>query len=73
MTLYAATQSSLLGFVQKGIAIREENQRIAPQGNGAIPGLATVAMAQMTELSLTMSLALGGNGTDVRKANAVSF
>lgn len=71
MTLYSATQASLLGFVQKGIAIREENQRIAPQGNGAIPGLATVAMAQVTELNLTMSLSLGANGTDVVKANQV--
>jgi hypothetical protein len=39
MTLYAATQASLLGFVTKGIQIREENQRIAPAGNGAIAGL----------------------------------
>jgi hypothetical protein len=30
-------------------------------------------MAQIAELSLTMSLALGGNGTDVVKANAVRF
>ena len=29
-------------------------------------------MAQMTELQLTMSLAMGGNGTDATKANAVS-
>ena len=34
---------------------------------------ATVAMAQVAELSLTVSLALGGNGTDVAKANAVRF
>jgi hypothetical protein len=71
-TLYSATQGSLLGFVTKGIAIRENNQKIAPAGNGALPGLATVATAQLTELSLTMSLALTGNGTDVGKANAVS-
>ncbi|KAE9378458.1 hypothetical protein N431DRAFT_501095 [Stipitochalara longipes BDJ] len=69
MTLYSATQASLLNFVMKGIMIREENQRIAPAGNGAIAGLATVAMAQMTELSLTMSLAAGANGTDLLKAN----
>jgi hypothetical protein len=59
-TLYSATQESLLGFVTKGIAIRENNQKIAPAGNAAIPGLATVAMAQMVELSLTQSLAMGG-------------
>jgi hypothetical protein len=69
-TLYAATQGSLLGFVTKGIAIRENNQKIAPPGNAAIPGLAIVAMAQMAELNLTLSLAIGGNGTDVVAANA---
>jgi len=71
MTLYSATQASLLNFVTKGIAIRENNQKIAPPGNGAIAGLATVAMAQMTELSLTMSLAAAANGTDVGRANQV--
>lgn len=35
MTLYSAMQASLLGFLRKGIAIRQENQRIAPAGNGA--------------------------------------
>jgi hypothetical protein len=39
LTLYAATQASLLGFVQKGIQIREQNQKIAPAGNAAIAGL----------------------------------
>jgi hypothetical protein len=39
LTLYSATQASLLNFVQKGIQIREENQRIAPAGNAAIAGL----------------------------------
>ncbi|KAF8849313.1 hypothetical protein BDZ45DRAFT_238264 [Acephala macrosclerotiorum] len=70
-TLYAATQSSLLGFVTKGIAIRENNQKIAPQGNPALPGLATVAMAQMTELNLTMGLAVPSTGqVNVATANA---
>jgi hypothetical protein len=69
-TLYSATQASLLGFITKGIAIRENNQKISPAGNAAIPGLATVAMAQMVELSLTQNLVMGGNGTDVVKANA---
>lgn len=49
-----------MGFVTKGVAIRENNQKIAPAGNPAIPGLATVAMAQMAELNLTMSLGAGG-------------
>jgi hypothetical protein len=71
MTLYAATQTSLLGFVTKGIAIRENNQKIAPQGNAALPGLAVVAMAQMTELNLTMSLAVPASGAvDQKTANA---
>jgi len=59
-TLFAAGQASLLSFVQKGISIRENNQKIAPAGNPAIPGLATVATAQLTELNLTMSLGVGG-------------
>jgi len=71
-TLYAATQGSLLGFVTSGIAIRENNQRIAPAGNGAVAGLAIVAAAQMAELGLTVSLGLGGCGVDVAKANDVS-
>jgi hypothetical protein len=70
MTLYAATQTSLLGFVTKGIAIRENNQKIAPQGSPALPGLAVVAMAQMTELNLTMSLAVPSTGiVDQARAN----
>ncbi|KUJ15942.1 uncharacterized protein LY89DRAFT_542666, partial [Mollisia scopiformis] len=69
-TLYSATQSSLLGFVTKGIAIRQNNQKIAPAGNPAIAGLATVAIAQMTELNLTMSLAVPASGSvDVGTAN----
>jgi hypothetical protein len=59
-TLFAAGQASLLGFVKQGIAIRQNNQQIAPAGNAALPGLAMVAMAQMTELNLTMGLGMGG-------------
>jgi hypothetical protein len=59
-TLFGASQSSLMGFVTKGIAIRQNNQKIAPAGNAALAGLATVAMAQMAELNLTMSLGMGG-------------
>lgn len=53
---FAASKASLLDFVNKGIAIRENNQKIAPPGNGAIAGLATVAKAQQTEFNLTNSL-----------------
>lgn len=55
-SMFDAAQSSLMTFVQKGIQIRQNNQKIAPAGNAAIPGLATVAMAQQEELNLTMSL-----------------
>jgi hypothetical protein len=58
-TLFGASQASLMGFVTKGITIRENNQKIAPPGNPAIAGLAIVANAQMTELNLTMSLGVG--------------
>lgn len=55
----------------KGITIRENNQKIAPPGNAALAGLAVVAMAQMTELNLTMSLAVPATGiVDQAKANA---
>lgn len=46
MTLYAATQASLMGFVTKGIAIRENNQKIAPAGNAAIPGLVSAPFSR---------------------------
>jgi hypothetical protein len=59
-TLFAAGQASLLVFVKQGIAIRQNNQQIAPAGNAANPGIAMVAMAQMTELNLTMGLGMGG-------------
>ncbi|KAH7350577.1 hypothetical protein BKA65DRAFT_593506 [Rhexocercosporidium sp. MPI-PUGE-AT-0058] len=62
VTLYGATQTSLMGFVTKGITIRENNQKIAPADNGAIAGLAIVAGAQKEELSLTMSLAVPASG-----------
>ncbi|XMA07270.1 hypothetical protein WAI453_000061 [Rhynchosporium graminicola] len=70
MTLYGATQTSLMGFVTKGISIREGNQKLAPPDNGAIPGLAKVAMAQMEELNLTMSLAMPPSGVvNISQAN----
>ncbi|KAL3420458.1 hypothetical protein PVAG01_08957 [Phlyctema vagabunda] len=53
---FAAAKSSLLDFVNKGIAIRQNNQQIAPAGNPAIPGLAIVANAQIEEFNLSSSL-----------------
>lgn len=66
--LFNSGQASLLSFVQKGISIRENNQAIAPDGNPAIPGLAIVATAQITELNLTMSFGVGG--VNVQRDNA---
>ncbi|RDW76967.1 hypothetical protein BP6252_05020 [Coleophoma cylindrospora] len=60
---FAASKASLLDFVNKGIAIRENNQKIAPPGNGAIAGLAIVANAQQAEFNLTNSLT-GDAATD---------
>jgi hypothetical protein len=69
-TLYATTQFDLLQFVETGITIRENNQAIAPVGNGAIPGLAIVANAQAAELMLTQGLAADEN--NIPAALAVS-
>ncbi|PQE05697.1 integral membrane protein [Rutstroemia sp. NJR-2017a BVV2] len=63
---FNTAKASLLDFVNKGIAIREQNQKIAPAGNAAIPGLATVANAQIKELNLTMSL----DANDISAASA---
>jgi hypothetical protein len=52
--------------------IRGNNQKIAPAGNGAIAGLAMVAMTQEVELGLVLEVALGGNGTNFGKANCMS-
>lgn len=62
MTLYGATQTSLMGFVTKGVIIRENNQKLAGTNSPANAGLAMVAKAQMEELSLTMSLAVPASG-----------
>jgi hypothetical protein len=65
---FESAKSSLMNFVVSGINIRINNQAIAPAGNAAIPGLAVVAMAQQTELNLTMSLSatnLAGANTTV--------
>ncbi|KAI9647953.1 hypothetical protein NHQ30_004343 [Ciborinia camelliae] len=63
---FDSAKASLLDFVQKGITIRENNQKIAPQGNAAIPGLAKVAMAQQEELNLSKSL----SAEDVKASKA---
>lgn len=42
---FTAAKSQLLDFVNAGISARENNQAIAPQGNAAIAGLATVSVA----------------------------
>jgi hypothetical protein len=53
---YLATKTLLLSVQASGIAIREQNQAIAPSGNAAIPGLAVVAMAQAVETGLVKQL-----------------
>ncbi|KAB8288511.1 hypothetical protein EYC80_010176 [Monilinia laxa] len=55
-SMFDAAKASLMNFVSKGIAIRENNQKITPEGNAATAGLAKVAMAQQEEFNLTMSL-----------------
>jgi len=65
-TMFDSAKTSLMNFVVSGINIRINNQKIAPAGNAAIPGLAVVAMAQMEELNLTMSL----SATDLAGSNA---
>ncbi|RAL59009.1 hypothetical protein DID88_009038 [Monilinia fructigena] len=55
-SMFDAAKTSLMNFVSKGIAIRENNQKITPEGNAATAGLAKVAMAQQEEFNLTMSL-----------------
>lgn len=41
---FTAAKSQLLDFVNAGISARQNNQAIAPQGNAAIAGLATVSV-----------------------------
>lgn len=58
-TLYLANKASLLAVQSSGVAVRANNQAIAPAGNAAIPGLSAVAGAQQTEIALAS--ALSGN------------
>lgn len=53
---FNAAKTNLLTFVNNGISIRKTNQLIAPPGNAATAGLATVANAQMAELDLSSGL-----------------
>lgn len=39
---FATTHKALLATIDKGVSIRENNQKIAPAGNDAIPGLKVV-------------------------------
>ncbi|KAL8376576.1 hypothetical protein RB595_007601 [Gaeumannomyces hyphopodioides] len=61
---FAQAKQNLLSHVNEGIKIREENQKMAPTGNPAIPGLATVANAQKTELQ--QAEGLKGNKDDLK-------
>lgn len=59
---WASSRTSLLQFVNNGIAIREANQLITPQQNKAAAGTAIVANAQLGELNLATGLtATGGD------------
>ena len=42
MTAFAAGKAVLISDIMFGMTIREYNQLIAPPGNAALPGLATV-------------------------------
>lgn len=57
---YGAARTNLLKFVNNGIAIREMNQLITPPQNQATQGVAVVANAQLTELSLSTNLTMTG-------------
>ncbi|KAK6415834.1 hypothetical protein LTR81_010591 [Elasticomyces elasticus] len=49
-------KGELIADIKGGMSIREFNQAVAPTGNAALPGLATYAAAQSTELGLAESL-----------------
>ncbi|KAF8848844.1 hypothetical protein BDZ45DRAFT_774502, partial [Acephala macrosclerotiorum] len=53
---FQSSKSKLIDIVNNGISIRTNNQKIAPSGNAAIAGLATVATAQKGELKLVQGL-----------------
>ncbi|KAF4782478.1 hypothetical protein HER10_EVM0012759 [Colletotrichum scovillei] len=53
-------KTKLVATVKSGADVRAENQKIAPKGNAAIPGLKKVQNAQATELKQAQGLT-GGN------------
>lgn len=59
---YLATKTSLLAIQTSGVAVRMNNQKIAPSGNAAINGINSFANAQQTEIAQAM--ALTGNVAD---------
>jgi len=69
-TLFMSMKAQLLTFVTAGIAVRQNNQAIAPPGNPALPGLGQVASAQQNELGLASSLS-GDRITDTPTVQAL--
>ncbi|EXF73782.1 hypothetical protein COL5a_004203 [Colletotrichum fioriniae] len=56
-------KTKLVATVKSGADVRAENQKIAPKGNAAIPGLKKVQNAQATELKQAQGLK--GNNADL--------
>ncbi|KAJ0313361.1 hypothetical protein COL516b_000297 [Colletotrichum fioriniae] len=56
-------KTKLVATVKSGADVRAENQKIAPKGNAAIPGLEKVKKAQATELKQAQGLK--GNNADL--------
>ncbi|KAK0375148.1 hypothetical protein CLIM01_07495 [Colletotrichum limetticola] len=56
-------KTKLVATVKSGADVRAENQKIAPKGNAAIPGLKKVQNAQATELKQAQGLT--GNNADL--------
>lgn len=57
---WLAARTTLLQFINNGIAIREMNQLITPAGSPAQSGIAVVAGAQLQELQLATGLTMQG-------------
>lgn len=57
---WLAARTTLLQFINNGIAIREMNQLITPQGSPSQAGVAVVAGAQLQELQLATGLTMQG-------------
>ena len=55
-TTFEILKGELIAEIMGGMSIRAFNQAVAPPGNPALPGLATYASAQSTELGLAESL-----------------